>query len=107
MGERVAGHRAAEPHVVELGLGYAEAGLNIPQTLPEGQLGKRQAEELIPAGEALDLVVPLVAVHALAELVRGHEGHQLGEDRPAGVHRPSSRAKMREYGLQRVAGSNR
>jgi hypothetical protein len=35
MGERIAGHRAAEPHVVELGLGHAEASLNIPQTLPE------------------------------------------------------------------------
>jgi hypothetical protein len=107
MGERVAGDRAAEPHVVELGLGDPQAGLNIPQALPEGQLGKGHAEELVPAREALDLVVSLVAVDALAELVRGNEVHQLGEDRFASVHGPSPPSKMREYGPWRLAISNR
>ncbi len=107
MGERVAGDPGAESHVVELGLGDPEAGLNIPQALPEGQLGKRHAEELVPAGEALDLVVAVVAVDALAELVRGDEVHQLGEDRPADVHGPAPLGKMRESGPRRVVRSNR
>lgn len=112
MSQGVAGDRAPEPHVVELGLGHAEAGLDVPQTLPVSELGEGQAEELVPAREALDLVLPLVvlpllAVHAAADLVRGHEVHQLAEDRPTSVHESSPRAKMRAYGPRRLAGSNR
>ena len=52
MGERVAGHRAAEAHMVELGVGDPQAGLDIPQALPVSELGEGHAEELVPAGEA-------------------------------------------------------
>ncbi len=107
MGEGVARDHAPEPHVVELGLGHPQAGLNISQALPERELGKGQAEELIPAGEGLDLVLALVPLHADAELVRGDAVHQLGEDRPATVHGPAPLAKMREYGPRQVDYSNR
>ena len=107
MGQGVAGDHAPEAHVVKLGRSHAEPGLDVPQALPEGQLGKRQAEKLVPAGEGLDLVAALVAVHAHTELVRGDEVHPLGEDRPATVHGSTPLAKMREYGPSQVAGSNR
>ncbi len=77
VGQRVAGDRVPEAHVVEFGLGQAEARLDVPQTLPVGELGVRQTEELVPAREALDLVVSLVTVQALAELVRRDEVQQL------------------------------
>ncbi len=40
MGEGVPGDRPTESHVVELGLGHPEAGLEVPQTLPVGELAK-------------------------------------------------------------------
>ncbi len=51
MGEGIAGHEAPEAYVVELRLRDAETG-NIPEAFPEGELGERQAQELLPAGEA-------------------------------------------------------
>jgi hypothetical protein len=107
MGQGVARDHAPEAHVVQLGLGHPEAGLDIPQALPERELGERQAEELIPAGEGLDLVVTVVPLHTDAELVGGHEVHQLGKDRPATVHGPPPLAQRREYGPWAVARSNR
>lgn len=60
--------------------------MNIPQAFPIRELGKRQAEEWLPARGSLDSVVPLVAVDALAEPGKRNEGHQLGEDHAAKVH---------------------
>jgi len=43
--------------------------LDISQTLSIRQLGKGHADELVPAGEALDLVVAVVAFYALLKIV--------------------------------------
>ena len=107
MGQRVPRDHAPEAHVVQLGLGHPETGLDVAQALPVRELGKGQAEELIPAGEGLDLVVALVPLHADAEVVRGDEIHQLGEDRATSVHGRAPLAQRCEYGPRPVAGSNR
>jgi hypothetical protein len=107
MGQGVAGDHTPEAHVVELGLSHAEAGLNVSQALPEGELGEGQAEELIPAREGLDLVVAPVAVHAGAEFVGGDKVHQLGKDRATDVHRRAPLVQKREYGPRWGASSNR
>ena len=107
MRQGVAGHDTPETHVVERGLGHAEAGLHIAQALPERELGKRQAVELVPAGEALDLVVAAIPVNADTELVRRHGVHQLGEDRSAAVHESTPLAPRRAYDPWKVDGSNR
>jgi hypothetical protein len=107
MGQGVPRDHAPEAHVVQLGLGHAETGLDVAQALPVRELGEGQAEELVPAGEGLHLVVTVVPRHADAEIVRRHEVYQLGEDRAAGVHGRAPLAQRREYGPQRVGGSNR
>lgn len=76
-------------------------GLDVPQALPVG-VGEGQAEKLVPAGEGLELVVPVVPVDTRLERVHGHEVHQLGKDRAASVHGPSPLVKMREYGPRQV-----
>jgi len=70
-------------------------------------LGKCHAEELIPAGEAPDLVVAVVAFYALPEFVDGYEVYQLGEYGTTRVHEPSPSANMQKYGLLQKIISNR
>ena len=60
-----------------------------------------------PPGQVVSEPITVAAVDALAELVRGDEVHQLGEDRPADVHGPAPLVTMREYGPRRVVRSNR
>ncbi len=43
---------AAEARMVELGLEGSQTRLDVAQAFAEGQLGERQAEELIPTREA-------------------------------------------------------
>jgi hypothetical protein len=82
----VARDLAAKTHVVKLGLGHAQADLNIPQALAKGQLGKGHAQILVPTGEAFDLVVAVVALDAFAKLVGWNEIHQLRKNRLACGH---------------------
>ena len=107
MSQRVAGDFATDAHVVELLVGRAQAGLDVPQALPVGQLGEGHAQILVPAGEALDLVVAVVSLDAGAKLVCRQEVHQLREDRPSGVHPPSPDTGMRKYGTGTKSSSNR
>jgi len=81
--------------------------LDISQTLSIRQLGKGHAEELVPAGEALDLVVAVVSLYALSKIVNRYEVHQLGEHDTTRVHQPSPSAGMQKYGLLRKIFSNR
>ena len=69
MGQGVARNVASNAHVIELGWGCPQTRFDVSEALPVGQLGKRHAEKLIPAGKALDLVVALIALHAAAEFV--------------------------------------
>jgi len=65
-----------------------EAGDDIPEALPIGQLGEGQAEELVKTREPSDPVIAMVSPDALPELVQWQEGHDLGEDGRLGVHWP-------------------
>jgi len=107
MSQRVAGDFATDAHVVELPVGRAQACLDVPQALAIGQLGESHAQVLVPAREALDLVVAVVALDAGAKLVCRQEVHKLREDRPSGVHPPSPSARMRKYATGVKSSSNR
>ena len=96
-----------DAQMIQLALRRPETGLDIPQALPVGELGKRHAEELIPAGEALDLVVAIVAFYTVPEIVDGDEVHQLGEYGATRVHEPSPSASMQKYGPLQKLFSNR
>jgi hypothetical protein len=65
--QRIARYRAAKTHVVELGRLAAQAGFDVAQALPVSQLREGHAQELVRAGELLDLVFPAVAGDAAAE----------------------------------------
>jgi len=67
VGQRVAGHAAADPHVVELSAMRPQADLDVAQAFAVGQLRERQAQELVQAGERLDMAVAPVSTHAPAK----------------------------------------
>lgn len=86
--ERAPLHRAPYSHMVELSPCCVEAGLDIPEALPVGQLGKRHAIVLIEAAETPDTSIPFVLVDALLKLIEREEFHDLGENCFAAVHLP-------------------
>jgi len=61
IGQGIAGDVPADAHMVELVSRSSETCLNIPQALPIGELCEGHAEKLVPAGEALDLVIAVVS----------------------------------------------
>src|SRR5208282_6599130 len=68
-------------------LSRGKAGLDIPQALSIGQLGKRHGPVLLAATERPHPAVAAVSGDNPAEGLPGQEFHQLGEKRFAGVHR--------------------
>ena len=74
---------AANPRMIKSRPQGAQAGFDIAQTLAIGELGKGQAEKLVPAGKAADFVVAAITIHATAKLVCRNEIHQLREHRLA------------------------
>jgi len=93
MGQVVPGNVAADAHVIEPIFHRLQAGHDIAETFPVGQLGKGQTEELIEARKSLDLVVPSVTSDAFSEFVHRQKGHDLGEDGRLSVHRSLPRVK--------------
>ena len=83
---------AAESHVVELSAKRTQARFDIAQAFAVGQLGERHREELIPAGEAAQPAIPVVAAYAASEFTIRKEVDQLGEHGAAEVHEPLSTA---------------
>ena len=79
-------HAPPDAQVVQLRLQGAQTGLDVAETLAVGQLGKREAEELIETREAAHLVVALVAGHTAPKLGQRQEVHQLCKDRSTGMH---------------------
>ena len=88
--QRVAGDVAAKAHMIEPWVYGAETNFDIAQTLPRGELGESETQELVETGKALDLVIPPVALDATAELNHGEQIHQLLENGPSDMHDPAS-----------------
>jgi hypothetical protein len=72
--------------VVELRLLSTQTGFDVAKALSKCELGKRQAKELIAAGEVFDVVVPLVAIHADLKVVAREKVHELRKDGSASIH---------------------
>lgn len=108
MGNGVSGDLAADAHVIQLRLGPAETGFDIPKAFPVRQLSEGHAEELVQTGERDHLVVSVVPLYAFSEFVGGKELHQLSKDGSADIHGyPSPSAGVRKYGLSAENISNR
>jgi hypothetical protein len=86
VGQGVPRHRAAKAHVVQLGCLTAQAGFDVAQALPIGQLGEGHAQVLVETGEVLDLVFPVVAGDTAAKGGQRQMRHDLREDEFARVH---------------------
>ena len=87
VGQGVSGDSSAKPHVIEPTPHGSKAGLDIAETFAIRQLSEGQTEELIEAGETLDLVVAAVTPNAFSKFVKGQEVGNLGKDGRLGIHR--------------------
>jgi hypothetical protein len=87
MGQVVPRNVAADAHVIEPIFHRSQAGHDIAETFPVGQLGNGQTKKLIETRKSFDLVVPSVTPHAFSEFVHRQKRHDLGKDGRRGVHR--------------------
>ena len=90
MGQGIAGHAAAQPHVIEFVPVRPQADLDIAQALTVGELGKDHAEELVETGKRFDVTIAVITLHATAEGFHGQMGHDLRKDIVTGRHEGSS-----------------
>ena len=88
---------AAQPHVIQpLGLG-TQIDLDVAQRLAVGQLCEGHGQELVHAGELLDLVIATVSGHASTKSAQWQEGHELRENKLALVHEGPLRADAKDH----------
>ena len=88
---------AAQPHVIQpLGLG-TQIDLDVAQRLAVGQLSKGHRQELIHAGELLDLVIATVSGHASTKSAQWQKRHELRENKLAVVHEGPLRADAKDH----------
>jgi hypothetical protein len=95
VGQSAPGGSLTNAAVVKLGTDSAQAGLDVAQAFPIGQLGKSHDEELLVRRQRTHTEIAPVAPHTLIELVLGQTFHQLGENCAAMIHGPPSRKANR------------
>ena len=81
---------APKPGVIERRPERPQTGLDIPEALAVGQLGKREGQELIAAGESSRTLVSAVAANAVGKLALREIVEELAEDGGSGKHRQVS-----------------
>ena len=88
---------AAQPHVIQpLGLS-TQIDLDVAQRLAVGQLSKGHGQELVHAGEILNLVIATVSRHASTKSAQGQKRHELRENKLALVHCGPLRANAKDH----------
>ena len=88
---------AAQAHVIQpLGLG-TQIDLDVAQRLAVGQLSKGHRQELIHAGELLDLVIAAVSGHASTKSAQWQKRHELRENKLALVHCDPLRVDAKDH----------
>ena len=87
-GQGVSRDVAAQPCMVQFVLQCPEAGFDVAEAFPVGQLCKSHADKLVFATEATDSILAVVARNAPAEFVTRQEFEKLREDELSGVHQP-------------------
>ena len=86
IGQRRAPDRLAEAHVIEFRCVDREAGLDVAQAFPVGQLGEGHGPVLLGAGQRPDPVIAAIPVDDPRESSPWQEVHELSEQGLAGVH---------------------
>ena len=88
---------AAQSHVIQpLGLG-TQIDFDVAQRLAVGQLSEGHGQELVHAGELLDLVIATVSRYASAKSAQWQEGYELRENKLALVHEGPLRADAKDH----------
>jgi hypothetical protein len=91
VGQGAAGRGLPDPGVIEFGAKGGQAGFDIAQAFPPGQLGESQHQEMFISREFADTEVAIITGDALVEFVFGQEVHKLGEDGATFVHKVENR----------------
>jgi len=107
VGQSIARDRRANSEVIQLGPLSAQTRFDVAQTFSIGQLRKRHTQELIQAGERLDLAFALIPGHTTAKRGQRKMLHQLREHPLALVHRSSPRSCVSQGRRTRLRRSNR
>jgi hypothetical protein len=87
IGQRRAPHRIAEAHGIKFRGLHRQAGFDVAQALPVGQLGERHGPIVLGAGQRPHPLIATVPRHNPRERAPRQKIHQLGEKRLATVHR--------------------
>jgi hypothetical protein len=86
LGKGAARNAPTQAQVIELGRLAAQTGFDVAQALAMRELREGHAQELIDAGEALDVSLAAILRHQSAKSLPRHVLHQLSEHQSAGVH---------------------
>jgi len=98
---------ASNAHMITPRGDCSQTGFDITQTLAVSQLGEGHAEILVPAGECLDVPVPIVSFNTSTKVVHGQEIHELCKDDFPEIHWPPPTKCPGEYGRLSYEISNR
>ena len=77
LGKGAPRYSSSDAEMIELLPAGTEAGLNIPEALPVGQLREGHAKILIHTGETACVVIAVVPVNAFAKFIHRHIVHDL------------------------------
>lgn len=86
IGQGAASDRASQSQVIELLTARAQAVFDIPQALPEGELGEGHAQQLVPAREPRGLIRTTILRDNPAKLAVGNKVDDLGKYEASDVH---------------------
>jgi hypothetical protein len=106
-GQGTSSDTPSNAYVVTSGRNCPQTGFDITQTFTIGQLGEGHAEVLVPTGESLGVLVPLVTLNTPAKVVYWQEIYELCKNSSSGIHRPPPTRCPGEYGRWGYDISNR
>lgn len=86
IGQGAASDRASQSQVIELFTARTQAVFDIPQALPEGELGEAHAQQLVPAREPRSLILTTILRDNPAKLAVGNKVDDLGKYKASDVH---------------------
>ena len=86
IGQRRAPHRLAKSHVVQLGGLRRKTDLDVAQTFPVSELGKRHDAKLFGASQGANALVAAVTRNVSVECRPRQKIHQLGKQCLASIH---------------------
>ena len=81
-----AGNPAPDAHMIEFRTLCTQAGFDVAQAFPIGQLTKGHTQVLVETVECLQLVISPVSLDTLPERVKGEMVEQLGKNEFARTH---------------------